>query len=242
MQQAPFSLQQLTSQIPASTQQQHYAPPVSEIESLHSDIKNLILTTQKRFSENPFDTDIQKRLKALLDLETIIRTQQLPRDQLALIRDQVSKIAAAPTPAPAQAHPLIPSHVPTPPPLAPTLLNAPNLATLLGSLPQQSAKLSIGQSNTPQPYPPSQSRPPPSSNSNAGNDLFSSLMSAGLLGGLGALNGNVSIPPPPPPSLLPPGFMFPGITPTSRISTPQPRQPKAWESIDVQLNTSSLKA
>lgn len=64
---------------------------------------------------NPLDTSKQTRLKALLDLQTIIQRPDMPQDQLMLVKERVTELAvnmrAAP-PAPAAAYAV---STPTPP-------------------------------------------------------------------------------------------------------------------------------
>ncbi|KAF2154736.1 hypothetical protein K461DRAFT_291655 [Myriangium duriaei CBS 260.36] len=66
---------------------------------LNADIENLINTAKVDFATNPFDNSIQQRLKALLDLQMIMKTQQLPPDALNAIKAQVSSLSAASRPA-----------------------------------------------------------------------------------------------------------------------------------------------
>lgn len=64
---------------------------------------------------NPLDTSKQTRLKALLDLQTIIQRPDMPQDQLMLVKERVTELAvnmrAAP-PAPTAAYAV---STPTPP-------------------------------------------------------------------------------------------------------------------------------
>lgn len=79
------------------------------------------------FAQDPLDTSKQTRLKALLDLQTIIQSQDMPQDQLMIIRDRVAELAvkirpqppAAARPAaltgPGTAYPGVPYTTSTPP-------------------------------------------------------------------------------------------------------------------------------
>ncbi|CAZ82508.1 unnamed protein product [Tuber melanosporum] len=193
----------------------------SSVDTLLGDISGLIEVSQKRFAEDPLNQEIQKRLKALLDLKAILQTQQLPPAQLALVREQVTRLAN-PTPPPAQDlaallatatqnQPLVVPPPPPPPPPAPTPL-------LPSALPNLFAP------------------------SGDAASLFASLRKAGLLPRPPA---NIPPPPPPPPTGLPP-FLFP--IPGSNF-TPPPIPPQIpirqgkldWRSIDVEMNTMSLK-
>ncbi|PWW80438.1 hypothetical protein C7212DRAFT_356566 [Tuber magnatum] len=72
----------------------------SSVDTLLGDISGLIEVSQKRFAEDPLNQEIQKRLKALLDLRAILQTQQLPPAQLALVREQERLSANIPPPPP----------------------------------------------------------------------------------------------------------------------------------------------
>ncbi|KAF8468373.1 hypothetical protein BDZ91DRAFT_108225 [Kalaharituber pfeilii] len=217
----------------------------TSVETLHSDITSLIETAKKRFAENPFDEEGQKRLKALLDLQSIIQTQQLPPAQLAMVKDQLYKLA---NPSPPPPPPPPPAPIPQLPVPVPAPLQAPNLAQLLaGSLSQFAPAPTppppavpipqISQVTIPQPTPPAQV---PAISDAA--SLFASLQSAGLLPGLPSL----SVHPPPPPPVIPQAPFLRGLIPTPTVSTPPPVAATAspasnWKSIDVELKTASLK-
>ena len=66
---------------------------------MHRDIESLISGARIEFVSNPYDLGVQTRLKALLDLQTILKSQHLPPDQLQQIRDQVTSLANTPRPA-----------------------------------------------------------------------------------------------------------------------------------------------
>ena len=212
----------------------------TSVETLHSDITSLIETAKKRFAENPFDEDGQKRLKALLDLQSIIQTQQLPPAQLAMVKDQLYKLANPSPPPP-------PVSIPQPLPVPVTMpLQTPNLAQLLAGTLNQFANTPTPPASVPQ-LPPQIVHPPlnpPHSQMSPMNDtaaLLASLQSAGLLPSLGGLNGlNLTQPPPPPPPVMPQVPFFRSMAPTPQVPTPPPTASK-WRSIDVELKTTSLK-
>ena len=133
-------------------QSQKYGAPESAVDTLNKDIADLIAISKEDFKNNYWDSSIQTRLKALLDLQTILSSQQLPTDQIALIKNQVAQLSeAAHSPVPQAAHPQ-----PTPPPapvVAQPPAQQPSLSSLLGS--GALAALLARQSATPQP-PPSQ--------------------------------------------------------------------------------------
>lgn len=132
-----------------------YQTPSNSLDALNHDITNLIASARIEFASNPYDQGVQQRLKALLDLQSILGSQVLPSDQLGLIRDQVAQLSLAsrppPTPIPPAAAPILqqtpPQPTPNQPPVSLHSLFPPNaLAALLASV-----------SPPPQPTPP----PPP---------------------------------------------------------------------------------
>jgi pre-mRNA cleavage complex 2 protein Pcf11 len=225
---------------------------------LNSDIANLIASAKNEFAQNPFDGSIQTRLKALLDLQSILKSQKLPQDQITLIKDQVKQLSAsfksqAPKPAPAPAP--APVAVPQPPPqqtLA-SLLGDPNaLAALLAKAnaaqkvptpPPQNAQpvRRSPQQYIPQPYYPAPPKSAPSAVPNPVN-LLDQLRAAGLLRGASSATNTPPIPPLPLPGAFPAGFRSP-------VPPPATPTPNAWSSMvnasnipnDVQLKSISLK-
>jgi len=209
----------------------------TSVETLHSDITSLIETAKKRFAENPFDEEGQKRLKALLDLQAIIQSQQLAPTQLAMVKDQLYKLAnpsPPPPPVPMPQIPPVPVSMPSQQSLAQLLA-----AQLQGLVPTPSAPISQIPQIIPQPTPP----PPPMPPVNDAASLFASLQSAGLLPGFGGLAGGFTLPPPPPLPVVPQGSILRSIVPTPTVPTPPPATAASkWKSIDVELKTTSLKA
>ncbi|KAJ4307132.1 mRNA 3' end processing factor [Collariella sp. IMI 366227] len=67
--------------------------PGISIDKLKDDIQQLIIAEKTEFAQDPLDTSKQTRLKALLDLQTIIQSQDMPQDQLMIIRDRVAELA-----------------------------------------------------------------------------------------------------------------------------------------------------
>ena len=218
----------------------------TSVESLHSDITSLIESAKKRFAENPFDEEAQKRLKALLDLQNIIKTQQLPPAQLAMVKDQLYKLARPSPPPVPTPPPVLQPPPPPPPPPQPTQVSMPlqaaSLAALLSGFGQQHNAMSntqVPMTQMPQmPQMPQMSQmpiPPPPPPQPFGNDaasLLASLRSVGLIGGPG--NG-LTIPPPPRPPSIPavqpmnmnPAVFLGGMVPVPRsmIQTPPPPPP-----------------
>lgn len=75
------------------------------IETLKSDIQNCIVAMRAQAAQSPYDTGVQTRLKALLDLQSIVLSTALPQDQLDQIRNQVTELAAVTLRASSQAPP-----------------------------------------------------------------------------------------------------------------------------------------
>ncbi|RYO78899.1 hypothetical protein DL766_003005 [Monosporascus sp. MC13-8B] len=74
------------------------------IEALNGDIHKLIAASQAQIAQSPHDPSIQTRLKALMDLQTILQTQNLPPDQAPPAQTstpipQPQPVAVAPPPA-----------------------------------------------------------------------------------------------------------------------------------------------
>lgn len=106
----------LAQSILASLGQQ---PPQNDLFRLQEDIKALIANSQQQFAMNVYDVSVQKRLQALLDLQNIVKTQQLSPEAIGMITAQVSSLSAAapppvtqpqwqPSAAPSQAAPFAP--------------------------------------------------------------------------------------------------------------------------------------
>lgn len=235
---------------------QSHQPPqhgLIDLASLNQDIENLIAGARADFTNNPLDPAIQQRLKALLDLQSILQQQTLPQDQLKLIRDQVSQLSAAaqqhrrhtpstipPSSAPPPAAPVL-NQTPnqTPQPNLPAFLNPNTLAELLKTT-------ATSQNRTPpppapQPQQPAQPNPPPPISATpsttpaaaADNPLIASLRARGLLPSAPSASGT-----PTPPNLP---FMLPGQTgPTHPTPPAQPGQPSTAK-INVQMTSASIR-
>jgi pre-mRNA cleavage complex 2 protein Pcf11 len=168
---------------------------------LNSDIANLIAASKVEFAQNPYDGSIQTRLKALLDLQSILQSQKLPPEQIALIKDQVAQlsIAAKPQPPPT---PVVQPPAPTPVTVSQPPTQQPTLASLLGGSDALAALLARASATPQAPTPPPQPVlpvrspqpqyakpqyppvPPPASNSTAvvdPNSLLEKLRAAGML-------------------------------------------------------------
>lgn len=212
------------------------------------------------FAQNPWDSSIQTRLKALLDLQTILQSQKLPPEQIALVRDQVAQLSEASKPPPRIHTP--PAHVPTPTPVAAAPQpppQQPTLASLLG--PGALAALLARQSATPQaPTPPppvqaavsipsprpqpaqpvqSQYVPPPVPTTKPVTDassLLEKLRAAGMLPAVPQMAGT-----PPVTQMLPQSTAAPPIINNSSLVHDVARSPLAEMPNDVVLKAASLK-
>ena len=115
-------------QAPTANRYTYQPPPMEDLHALHLDLENLITTTKLEFAARHWDTGLQTKLKALLDLQSIMRNQQLPPNQIQAIRDQVSQLAQTQppaTPIPGQPPSSMPQPNPIPTPTASTYLAAP---------------------------------------------------------------------------------------------------------------------
>ncbi|KAI9716868.1 MAG: hypothetical protein M1828_007529 [Chrysothrix sp. TS-e1954] len=133
---------------PASYAQTAY----NETQVIMQDVESLVSAARIDFSRDYHNPVIQQKLKALLDLQTILGRQQLPPSQLQAIRSQVTSLKNAgkpPTPINGGAYmpPYYPQPPTQPPVQTPTPLQQPphtssagsaSLAQLLASMPQAS--------------------------------------------------------------------------------------------------------
>ncbi|KAL1306546.1 hypothetical protein AAFC00_005236 [Neodothiora populina] len=69
--------------------------PTQELQKLKGDIEGLIASFRTEFARSPFDTTVQSKLKALLDLQTVVNTQTLPPQAINAIKAQVGALQAA---------------------------------------------------------------------------------------------------------------------------------------------------
>ncbi|KFY73211.1 hypothetical protein V499_06694 [Pseudogymnoascus sp. VKM F-103] len=250
---------------PQPAQTRGYGVLDDNIDTLNSDIARLITAAKSEFAQNPYDGSIQTRLKALLDLQSILGSQKLPPDQIALIKDQVKALSAASKP---QAPPPQPAPAPVQTPVAVSQPPAqqPSLASLLGGQNALAALLARSTSTpraTPPPLPanvqPAHSQPsytlpaypppqgptarPPSATPNP-MSLLDQLRAAGLLPSEPAPTATPPIRQMP---QIPPPSAFPGIFPPPPVLHGQPGQLPTWAggpqaAVDiVQLTPASLK-
>ncbi|KZF20696.1 hypothetical protein L228DRAFT_249485 [Xylona heveae TC161] len=233
------------------------------LDTLNNDIANLIDVARAEFATNLYDQGVQTRLKALLDLQSILRSQKLPPEQIKLIRDQVAQLSLSSKPTPIPAPPVIKAPEPPQPP-APqpngqqlgaslqSLFSSNALAELLASTaraqqkptppPVQSA-FSTPQPQLPFAQPQVAAAPVPPVATE--NPLVASLRAAGLLPPANVLS--TATPPAlplnpavfPMPPIAPPTIPLMG-TPPTQSATPA-RAALAEIENDVEMTTASLK-
>lgn len=94
-----------------------YGAPLAgiSVDSLKDSTRNLITAFQARIAQTPHDPSVQSRLKALMDLQILLETQNLPQDTLVMIEKQIAELAVTMR-APAQ--PAIPTPIPQSQPVA----------------------------------------------------------------------------------------------------------------------------
>ncbi|KAL9635084.1 MAG: hypothetical protein Q9164_003686 [Protoblastenia rupestris] len=224
-----------------------YTPPV-DLASLHRDIDELIGVARSEFATSPYDPSIQTRLKALLDLQNILRQQYHPPEQIQQVRNQVTQLKSAsrppppiavltpspytpalqqfstyPPPLPQSPTPYqMPQHTPTPQPAdLQALLSSNNLANIIANAQKGSSTPPTQTNSLPSP---SSNIPVPSSAGGGASDLLASLRAKGLLG---SINGSPS------PSGHPSTYGTPSMT--------NGGLPRTGPINDVQLSSASLK-
>lgn len=103
------------------------------IDALNDDIRKLTAAFQAQLAQNPHDTVIQTKFKALMDLQNILQTQNLPQEQLVLVKNQIAELAVNMRAPPAQTS--TPVSLPNPVAVAPPPVAAPkvSLDSLFGS-------------------------------------------------------------------------------------------------------------
>ena len=251
---------------PPSYQLPYQPPPTQDLASLHRDIDNLISTTKHEFAARHWDTQLQTKLKALLDLQAIMRSQQLPPNQIQAVRNQVSQLAqisqpAVPTSSLPQSSIPMPDPVPTPVPSRysappPSVSQQPaDLQSLISSnaLADILASAARAKQSTPVPamspsvQPPQFSQdntsqappiPVPTPSHNA-SSLLANLQALGMLASnTGTPNGHLA--PTQPSSLYPPSQPIDSGTPLVQPAN-SVRPPLAEIPNDVELTNASLK-
>jgi pre-mRNA cleavage complex 2 protein Pcf11 len=224
----------------------------NSIARLNSDIDKLITTSKAEWAQNPYDNSIGTRLKALLDLQTILQSQQLPPDQIALIKDQVDQLSEGSQSASKSQFPSAPVPPPASVAAAQPPAQQPSLSSILGpgalaalarvsATPQPTAPMQAGaQIRSPQPsyaQPPYQQPPNLAQTSTPVPEASSLLERLRAAGMLPAVSTPTSAPTHMSSLPVPPGFPPPFLnTPPSASRTPL-----ANLSNDVVLKPASLK-
>ncbi|KAF4872673.1 hypotheticall protein [Colletotrichum siamense] len=216
-------------------------------DSLGQDIQKLIDASKLEFAQNPHDHSVHQRLKALLDVQNLLQHQNLPQDQLVLIKNQVADLAVKVRPFAAQGHAPAATPVPHhPPPAAAAPVVPPSgppqqsggvtLDALFGQgalaalLTRQSATPQAPTPTPPPPFPnmairsppPQRAEPQRQSSAPPAADpmaLLAGLRQAGLLSG-GAPSTTPTPAPPAPAPVPPPGMPMlpPGLLPPNIAS------------------------
>lgn len=226
------------------------------VEALKQDIRGLITASESQLAQSPHEPSIQKRLKALVDLQSILQTQNLPQDQIMLIKNQITDLAVtirAPQVYPATTPTPLPQSVAVAPPPAATpkvsldtLFGAGTLAALVARnsvTPQASAPYvhppPPAAIHTPaqrvEPQKPTMTQPAPPSDPKA---LMDMLRQAGLLPTSNPVGTSATGPRPPPSKSYPPSLAILGMA-----NNNQPDRPMTIEAFtqDIILRPSSLK-
>ncbi|KAI1132164.1 hypothetical protein F5Y10DRAFT_231698 [Nemania abortiva] len=221
------------------------------IDSLNDDIQRLTAAFKAQLAQTPHDPIIQTKLKALMDLQTILQTQNLPQEQLVLVKNQIADLAVNMRAPPAQTS--TPVSLPNPVAVAPPPVAAPkvSLDSLFGSgalaaiMARNSA---ITQVPTPQPpvapvpirSPPPQRVEPQKAASTPADPmaLMNMLRQAGILPPATPATGATPMPSATPLTSLP--FPLPLAT---AAKGNQPAPPGTIENLtsDIMLKASSLK-
>lgn len=199
-------------------------PQEQELNQLKGDIQSLITGYQSEFARNPFDSGVQSKLKALLDLQAVMASQALSPEAIGMIKAQVAGLRAAQAPPQSSTPqwqpptplgqvfqpPPIPTSYAPPPSVQPTAPALPNFAP--GVLESLLASTAAGQKpSTPtlqaampalQKLAPVIQSPRAAAAAPApvGNPLIDALRAAGLVQGTST---PAAVPNPPPPALNP---------------------------------------
>jgi pre-mRNA cleavage complex 2 protein Pcf11 len=250
--QLPIHYQSTT--VPQVYQMPQQPTPVMDY-NLHRDVENLITLERQKFAANLYDSEIQVRLKALLDLQTILKSQRLSQPELQAVQMQVRQLQAQ-----SEQRQVQPPAIRSPPPQhfgrpAQTTYAAPSIPTpsqQQKSLAELLAAASRTEQPTPSPandlsaalraystpVPPPMPHMPSQQPAAAGaNSLLDQLRSAGLLSA-------TTTPVPPPASLAPPALPAATPLPTSSLtlqhlqSLLNASKPSRY---DIELTTTSLK-
>jgi len=211
---------------------------------------------------DPLDKEIQTRLKALLDLQTVLETQHVPPHMLKAARDQVTRLQSVPAPPPApvpQAPVSIPVQAasPAPPQVPVSHLSQPSLPPLPSATSLADLLASVAKSqHSPPPPPPSNPAAllsqPQSQNTHQSlnlaltssgpeNPLIASLRAAGILPPSGSTPVNGPVAQAPTPLSYPPRLPTISTPPVQLASLFGATRPQQGARNDVELTSASLK-
>ncbi|KAI2642077.1 hypothetical protein GGS21DRAFT_289345 [Xylaria nigripes] len=223
------------------------------IDALNDDIQRLTAAFKAQLAQTPHDPIIQTKLKALVDLQTILQTQNLPQEQLVLVKNQIADLAVNMRASPAQT--TTPVSLPNSVAVAPSPMAAPkvSLDSLFGSgalaaiMARNSATTQVPSSQPPAAPVPKQTPPPQRAESQkaapapASADpmaLVNMLRKAGMLPPTTPATGTTPVASTTVPTALPFSLSFAGTTKST-----QPTPPGTIESLtsDILLKASSLK-
>ncbi|KAI1117499.1 hypothetical protein F5Y14DRAFT_402805 [Nemania sp. NC0429] len=222
------------------------------IDALNDDIQRLTAAFKAQIAQTPHDPVIQTKFKALMDLQTILQTQNLPQEQLVLVKNQIADLAVNMRAPPAQTSTSV--SLPNPVAVAPPPVAAPkvSLDSLFGSgaLAAIMARNTVtAQVPTPQaPVAPIPVQPPPAPQRVESQKavpapadplaLMNMLRQAGILPPATPASGAIPMPSATPSTKLP----FP-LPPPPVAKSAQLTKPGTIEALtsDIMLKASSLK-
>ncbi|KAI0203027.1 hypothetical protein F4808DRAFT_50204 [Astrocystis sublimbata] len=191
------------------------------VDALNDDIQQLTAAFKAQLAQPPHDPIMQTKLKALMDLQTILQTQNLPQEQLVLVKNQIADLAvnmrAPPARTPTPVSLSNPVAVAPPPVAAPpqvsldSLFGTGALAALMArssatpqvSTPQPPPAPAPIRSPTPQKVEPQKAAPAPADPA----ALMNMLRQAGML---------------PPPTPATGATPLPSVTPSTTLPFPLP--------------------
>ncbi|KAL8906636.1 MAG: hypothetical protein Q9207_001890 [Kuettlingeria erythrocarpa] len=247
---------------PTSYASQPQPQPVQDLSSLHRDVENLISIKKHEFAARHWDTELQTTLKALLDLQSVMRNRQLSPDDIQAIRHRVSQLAQTSQSGPPLQPASVPLPNPVPTPVASTYSVAPpsnqpssDIQSLLSSNTLADILASAARANqvTPVPsapvnVPPPQYRPETASQASLNPASTPSTNTTSLLANLQALGmlkphaptSNGAVPAPQSSPFYPPTHLGNPSTPSMQAAH-LARPPLAEVVNDIQLTNVSLK-
>ncbi|KAI0153272.1 hypothetical protein GGR57DRAFT_513087 [Xylariaceae sp. FL1272] len=229
------------------------------VDALKDDILRLTSRFKAKIAQNPHDSIMQTQLKALMDLQTVLQTQNLPQDQLVLVKNQISALdvnigALQAQPSTQTSTPVPPRNVVAVAPPPPVAAAAPkvSLDSLFGSgaLAAIMARNSAAPTPTPQPRPvdnpirspaPQRAEPHKPAAPSVSTDpmaLMNMLRQAGMLPQATPVSTPTPVPSATPSVSLPFPLPLPGM---EKLIRPPPLMTTESLTSDIVLKASSLK-